>query len=67
MLYAIFDEKRRREIQLALEKGREIEFRKSKPLPDAAGGIHFFMGQQSMQGYAGKWDFAIDRNPWRGS
>ncbi len=34
MLYAIFDEKRRAEIRLALAKGREIEFRKAKPLPE---------------------------------
>jgi len=45
MLNAIFDETRRAEIRRVLEKGEGVEFRKAKPLPEKAAGIHFFIGQ----------------------
>ncbi len=34
MLANLFDEKRRKEMQSAISSGAQIEFRKSKPLPE---------------------------------
>ncbi len=37
MLDVLFDENRRKDIQSCLQKGTEIEFRKSRPQADTAG------------------------------